>query len=158
MGDGKKYFACHLLSILLTTLLSQIHATPALYAYVMDHGVRYISNAMYPKIVHSWYFPWRILICLRFHKLLKQVAAVSDVGRWILFQYLIVFVPPYWNLTPPISTIFSDPLSLYAKHFKAITLLKHWKHFKVSTETSAKRVRERKRKKTVSCWKLFWLC
>lgn len=26
-------------------------------------------------------------------KLLKQVTAVFDVGRWILFQYLIVFVP-----------------------------------------------------------------
>lgn len=35
--------------------------------------------------------PFGILICRRFHKLLKQVAAVSDAWRWILFQYLIVF-------------------------------------------------------------------
>lgn len=35
----------------------------------------------------------RILICRQFYKLLKQVAAVSEVERWILFQYLIVFVP-----------------------------------------------------------------
>lgn len=45
-----------------------------------------------------------------------------------------------------------DPLSLYAKHFEAITLLKHWKHFKLSMETSTlwKTEREKKKRK-INC-------
>lgn len=75
------------------------------------------------------------------------MAAVSDVGRWILFQYLIVFVPSYRNPTLLTYTIFSDPVSLYAKHFKAIILVKHRKHFKVSSETSKQRTRGKEKER-----------
>lgn len=102
---------------------------------------------MYP---HCRYSQRRILICRRFYKLLKQVAAVSDVRRWILFQYLIVFVP----LNSPLALfpIYSDPLSLYAKHFHGYNFTKNIENTsKFSWEPSESEISEGQKKKEIEC-------
>lgn len=52
---------------------------------------------------------------------------------------------------PMILAIFPTPLSLYAKHFEAITLLKHWKHFKLSMETYTLEDLKDGKKKEINC-------
>lgn len=103
----------------------------------------------FKQSARSRYFPFGILICLRFHKLLKQVAAVCDVGRWILFQYLIVFVPSRRHLTPVESVPYiSRPTLSICKAFQSYNFTKTLKTLQTfPRKPRAQKTQRRKRRK-----------